>query len=120
MASAGDQADLLFTQSLLNDANISYLKELAVSDDPQIESVVCVLLRRSLLRKIGEKSHRCAWPENPHQLQTLERCPIIWRPDLDCRRCGERKALVKGLLASRHSRSPGAFIWIQFQCWLGC
>ena len=54
MAPAGDQADLLFTQSLLNDANISYLKDLAVSDDPQIESVVCDLPRRSLLSNIGE------------------------------------------------------------------
>ena len=112
MASAGDQADLLFTQSLLNDANISYLKELAVSDDPQIESVACILPRCSLLTNIGDESHRRPWSENPHQLQTLERCPIIWRQDLDCRRFGERKALVKGLLASRHSRSPGAIIRI--------
>ena len=49
MASAGDQADLLLTQSLLNDANISYLKELAVPDDPQVESVPCILSHSSLL-----------------------------------------------------------------------
>ena len=54
MASAEDQADLLFTQSLLNDANISYLKELAVSDDPQVESVHCILLRCSPLTNIGD------------------------------------------------------------------
>ena len=37
MASTEDKADLLFTQSLLNDANISYLKELEVADDPHVE-----------------------------------------------------------------------------------
>lgn len=37
MASASDQVDLLFTQSLLKDANVSYLKELAVADNPQVE-----------------------------------------------------------------------------------
>ena len=54
MASAEDQADLLFTQSLLNDVNISYLKELAVSDDPQVESVHCTLLPCSPLNNIGD------------------------------------------------------------------
>ena len=56
MASTEDIADLLFTQSLLNDANVSYLKELAVSDDPQVEYVPCALLRYSLLIRIGENS----------------------------------------------------------------
>lgn len=37
MASVEDEADLLFTQSLLNVADISYLKELAVAEDPQVE-----------------------------------------------------------------------------------
>lgn len=32
-----DKADLLFTQSLLNDVDMSYLKELAVADGPQVE-----------------------------------------------------------------------------------
>lgn len=54
MASAGGQADLLFTQSLLNDANICYLRELAVSDDPQVEPVACILPRRSRLTQIGD------------------------------------------------------------------
>lgn len=49
MASARDQADLLLTQSLLNDANISYLKKLAVPDGPQIESVPCILPHHSFL-----------------------------------------------------------------------
>ena len=49
MASAWNKADLLLTQNLLNDANISYLKELAVPDDPQIESVPCILPHHSFL-----------------------------------------------------------------------
>ena len=52
MASARYQDDLLFTQSLLNDANISYLKELAASDYPQVQSVACILHRPSLISLI--------------------------------------------------------------------
>jgi len=48
MAFTGDQADLLLTQSLLNDANISYLNEVALPDDAQIESVPCKLQYPSL------------------------------------------------------------------------
>ena len=49
MASAGNKADLLLTRSLLNDPNISYLNEVAVSDDPRIESVLSILLHYSSL-----------------------------------------------------------------------
>ena len=52
MASAGDQADLLLTRSLLNDANISYLKEVAVPDDPQVESVSCIYPHHSSVTNI--------------------------------------------------------------------
>ena len=52
MASAGEGANLLHTQSLLEDADVSYLKEVAVADDPQIESVACTISRPSLLTKI--------------------------------------------------------------------
>ena len=37
MAPARDQADLSLTQSLLNDGNLSYLKELVTPDNAQVE-----------------------------------------------------------------------------------
>ena len=60
MAFTGEQADLLLTQNLLNDANISYLNELAVPDDPQIESVPCILQYPSLIDSC-DKSCRRTW-----------------------------------------------------------
>jgi hypothetical protein len=54
MASAGDEADLQFTRSLLNDSNVSYLNEVAVSDNPQLESVLSILLHYpSLIHDVG-------------------------------------------------------------------
>ena len=49
MASALTQADLLLTQSLLSDTDISFLKEVAVPEDPQVEWVLFILPHHSLL-----------------------------------------------------------------------
>ena len=53
-------------------------------DDPQIEPVPCILPHHALLTDVYDQYDRRVWPENPQQLQALERRLVVRREDMDC------------------------------------